>query len=568
MNILKGYFDGFEFTRYCVINSVQPSITAPQTNSFHVNNLVSGGRFYYSKLGQIVLDIDITIVKNVMYNLERLNMLLYSTEPKELWFSNRPDRYIMAIMDGEVKLNSSYVAGKAKLRMISPNYYWRDMQGYTKTQFDGQYGVVENKGTAPTKPIFDVKFKSDCGYISLVGPNGFLALGNPKQEDTIQLPSTEVALQDEFTTSSLSNWTKITNAETWIPDYIKMSSAGTGKADSVGMVMNAPGSKTYYWNGHAVTKEFEAGAIGIEADNFDLSSKVAMSNAGDLNNTCALLMVVMDANNVPIMSTSVYDINSGKNELTVTFKVPTSSGAKTSKIIHTGKLSALDGRIRMVKKGNSLSWEVYSDKTVVTTGQTLRVGMKVHISKSCTHAETGHPIKRGYHDLTYVIGGVKTGKDGSKAYRLDHGGWPIYWIYERDIKEARNTSISRVPSSVKYSIIDNQLAQLKATKVFIWQAKWHTTAPYSQFVVDNILVKRTHDVAELDIKNVFTTDDHLYINTETNEVLLNGANASGLLDVDSRFFSIDGGPTQLAIDYSEWAKLPEVTVTHESRWLS
>ncbi|WP_157064755.1 distal tail protein Dit, partial [Globicatella sanguinis] len=79
MNILKGYFDGFEFTRYCVINSVQPSITAPQTNSFHVNNLVSGGRFYYSKLGQIVLDIDITIVKNVMYNLERLNMLLYST---------------------------------------------------------------------------------------------------------------------------------------------------------------------------------------------------------------------------------------------------------------------------------------------------------------------------------------------------------------------------------------------------------------------------------------------------------------------------------------------------------
>lgn len=565
---LKGFFNGVEFTKYCVINSLTPQFTAPQTNKFHVNNLVSGGRFYQSTLGQIVIEIDITIVKNVMFNLEMLNRIFFTREPKELWFDNRPERYIMAIPNGEVKLSNSYVAGKAKITLISPDYFWRATEGALTTTFSGSSALVENKGTAPTKPMFDVKFNSDCGFISLIGPNGFISLGNPLQEDTITLPSTEIALQDEFTSSSFGTWTKLTNSEAYIPDYIKMSSVGTGKADNIGMTLNAPGAKEYYWNGHAVLKEFDSGALGKEAANFDLSSKIAMSNAGGVSNTCALLMVVMDANNIPIMTTSIYDINNGKNELVVTFKIPVASNSRSSKIIHKGKLSALDGRIRMIKKGNALSWEVYSDKTVIETGQTLRKGMKAHIKKTATKAETGHSIKTGYHDLTYVIGGVKTGADGTKAYRMDHGGWPIYWIYERDIVESRTTTIARTPSSVKYSLINNQLAQLKATKVFIWQAKWHTSSPYSQFVVDNITVKRTHDVSELDIRNVFTKGDHLYINTENGEVLLNGANATGLLDVDSRFFSIDGGPSQLAIDYSDWASMPEVKVTFESRWLS
>ncbi len=146
--------------------------------------------------------------------------------------------------------------------------------------------------------------------------------------------------------------------------------------------------------------------------------------------------------------------------------------------------------------------------------------------------------------------------------------WPIYWIYERDIVEQTKTVVSLSPKTLSHAISNSQMGQLKASKVLIWQAKWGATPIYSQFNISDLAVKRTYDIAFKDIRNVFTKGDHLHINNETNEVLLNGANATGLLDVDSRFFKIGGGATQLQLTHSDWAITPDVYMTYESRWLS
>lgn len=568
--ILKGYYDGFEFTKYCVINNVKPLLSGSRNNDFYVNPNVNGAEFRRTVLGQIKLEVEITIARNVMENLDHLNKLFNVSEPKRLTFSDRPDRYLMAIVDGNVKFSSSNKLGKAKITFISPDSYWRAREGYLETPFTGDGVIVNNNGTSESYPIFDVNFTSDCGFLNIIGPDGFLALGNPTEVDKIDLPEQEMALNDTITTPTvLETWTRLTNAETYIPDYIKMSSAGSGTANISGLSVNPTTLGTGdQWHGHAYLKSFSAGTYEQTADNFELSSKVDISNMNGTKNTCAMLIVVMDEENNPIMTTSVYDVTSGKNELVVTFKVPDPKDPKRSIIINSDKLNLLNGYIKMSKKGNKFNWEVYSDKTTYIKDTQLRVGQTAHISPSCTHAETGHPIKKGYHDLTYVIGAIKTGQDGTTAYRMDHGRWPIYWIYERDIVEKTKTVVSLAPKTVSLSIENNQMAQLKASKVFIWQAKWGATPVYDQFNIKDVKVKRTYDVPFKEIKNVFTTGDHLHINNETNEVLLNGANASGLLDVDSRFFGIAGGPTQLQILYSDWATLPEVVVTHESRWLS
>lgn len=571
MNILKGYYNDFDFTKYCVINNITPTLTAPRGNTFFSNPNVSGAIFNRTVLGQIRLEIDITIPQNVMYNLDRLNKIFITDRPQKLYFSDRPERYLSCILDGEIRFSSSNKLGKAKIVLISPHSYWQAEEGYIETSFIGDTAVIENAGTAPTKPVFDVFFKSDCGYVNIIAPKGFLALGNPLQEDSINLPSSEVALESEFKTSinGISNWTQIKNAESYIPDYIKMKSVGTASANNSGLVLNTStlGSGEY-WHGHAYMKSFNEGVADQTADNFELSSQIDMSNMGGTSNTSALLIVVMDEQNNPIMTTSIYDISAGKNELVITFKIPEETNRKRSKIIYSGKLNVLNGYVKMSKYGSRLNWEVYTDKTSYTTTSVLRVGQTVHIKPSCTHAETRHPIKAGYHDLTYTIGAIKTGQDGTKAYRLDHGGWPIYWIYERDIMEYKRTVVDRAPETVSHSIVNTTIAQMKASKVFIWQAKWSNTPAYEQFTINNLKVRRTYDITHRDLKNVFTKGDHLYINTENGEVLLNGANATGLLDMDSRFFEIDGGKTQLALEFSSWARLPEVKVLHESRWLS
>ncbi len=568
---LKGFYDGAEFSKFCIINKVTPTLSAPRENTFLSNKMVDGANFYRTRLGQLKIVVDITIKYDIMHNLDNLNKIFATDSLKKLSFSDRPDQYVMAIVDGDVTFTSRFFKSEARITFISDKFYWRATEGYIETPFTGESVIVENKGTSKTKPTFDVNFKSDCGYFSIVSPNGYLSFGNPKQVDNITVPDSELALNEELdaSTGGVSSWTPITNAEAYILDYIKMSSAGTASTDKSGLILNTGTLGTdSKWHGHAYMKSFAQGKVDQTADNFELKSRVDMANMNGTSNTCALLIVVMDENNNHIMTTSVYDVLNGKNELTVTFKIPDASNPKKSKIIHTGKLLNLNGYIKMNKRGNLLEWEVYSDKTVVVSGSSLRVGQKVHIKRTCTNAETGHPIKKGYHDLTYTIGAIKTGKDGTKAYRMDNGGWPIYWIYERDIVETTKTVVNRTPKTIRYSTHNNQIAQMKASKVFIWQAKWGNTQPYSQFVLNSVVVRRMYNTNFIDVKNVFAKGDHLYINNENGEVLLNGSNATGLLDIDSRFFDIGGGPTQLQIDYSDWALVPEVIVTHESRWLS
>lgn len=564
---IKGYFNGQEFTKYCIINEIRPLLHAPRTNTFLKNSLVSGSNFLRSSLDQIELEVDITIVHNVQANLDHLNRIFFANEPKELKFSDREDRYLMAILDGGVRFSNNHTAGKAKLKFTSSDYFWRSSEGMKTQPFKLGRAIVENEGTAPTQPIYDIHFKSDCGYVSVVGPKGFMTFGNQLETDQIELPSNEYPINDNPITAS--GWTQIKDAHRWIPDYEKISSNENAVFNGLGMNLNPNIGNTYeQWHGHAYIKEFAPGQVEKEADNFQLTSALKISNTQDPSRTCAMLVVVMDANNRPIMTTSIYDTGEGKNELTVTYKVPDPSDSKKSIIIRSGKLSALDGYIRMSKQGGSLSWEAYTDRTQYTVNQKVRVGQQAHIKRSCTHAETGHPILKGYHDLTYTIGAIKRGRDGTNAYRFDNGGWPIYWIYERDIEEVRNYHVSRSPQSFKHSAYSPTAKDLRASKVFVWQGKWGGSKVYDQFSIRTMLVKRIYAESIRDVKNVFTTGDHLYVDTKTGDVLLNGSTAKSLLDVDSRFFPLDFGSTELGITYSDWAKMPDVSISYESRWLS
>ncbi|SEP91930.1 putative phage tail component, N-terminal domain-containing protein [Ignavigranum ruoffiae] len=569
---LKGYYDDVEFTKYCIINNVTPTLMAPRDNNFITNTSLSGSKFYQTRLGQIKLEVDITIKNDVMDNLDQLNKILFSTEPKKLRFSNRNDRYLLAIIDGEVQFSSSNKAGKAKITFISPDYFWRDVKGLTFVELEEGLGILENKGTAPTYPYFDLYFGRDCGYLCIMSPNGFISLGNPTQEDNIIVPPSEIAIDEPIVSSKgkLVGWTEINDAKTWIPDYNKISSGNKPyyTDSAVWVDMNEVGTDSK-WYGHAFVKEFDKGKLEQEADIMTARMRVDASNIGQ-GRTMALLFVIMDENNIPIMTTSVYDTGDGKNELTVTCKIRDNRPGyeKYSKIIRTNKLKNLNGNIKMEKRGNLFSWLIQSDKTTMTQNNKIRVGQVVHIKKSATHAETGHPILNGYHDLDYTVGTSKTGADGSVAYRLDNGGWPIYWIYERDIEEAQTITKTTQPQIINETLYDSNLAQLRPKKVFFWQGAWGGTKPYEQFYVGNIRVDRHYTDRIHDVKNTFKSGDHLYINNETGEILVNGSNFTGAHDYDSRFFTIDGGPTAIKVITSSWADMPKIIAGFESRWLS
>lgn len=570
----KVWYDGFEITQYCTVRHINKSLAPTYVNRFMGLDNVHGSNFIGGKLAATEVSIDVTIPYNVQYNLDNLNLILYQREPKPLIISDNPDRYLMAILDGDTSVTHHKRFGDFTLKFVSENSYWGATSGFDTSTF-GSNGrvVVNNRGTAPTPPVIDLTFTSDCGYLGLVAPNGFMALGSAKEQDVVSVNPTEVAMNEPMT--STSGWTRITNAQTYIPDYIKMSSTGTARHDSQGMLLNTSTLGTSdQWHGHAYMKNFTAGAHETEADNFELTSKVEIADlSGTRNNTMAMLMVVMDVNNNPIMTTSIYDVTHDRNKLVVTFKTPESGNIKRSKIIHTGSLDSLSGRILMKKSGNTFSWEVYSNaSTVVSPPKVLKVGDTVHIKSSTTTIYDwngrglriadyikGKPLK-----ITQVGTGVHAG-----MYLLSSPNWAEGYIRANDLMESNvaGTTTTTKAQSVKHTVKDNALAQLRPYKVFIWQAKWGATQPYTKFVLDDIQVLRKYTTSSIDLDNTFVKGDNLIIDNRDGQVLLNGRTFTGFVDYDSRFFDVDGGLTEIALHPSSWSTMPTGKVSLESRWL-
>ena len=170
------------------------------------------------------------------------------------------------------------------------------------------------------------------------------------------------------------------------------------------------------------------------------------------------------------------------------------------------------------------------------------------------------------HDLKiFEIRNATSGKYGVRNVRH---GWVEGFFNADDFVETTTTGTTiTTPQSVKHTIRDNGLAQLRPYKVFIWQAKWGASQPYTNFTVKNLRVLRKYSSETIEIDNTFIKGDNLIIDNQMGQIVLNGKPYEGYVDYASRFFTIDGGTSEVAIVPSSWATMPSGTVTFESRWL-
>lgn len=561
-------FDGFELSDYCIIRSIVP-IAPSINNNFWELDHVDGAHFRNSKHQKLELQVKITIKEPIQFNLDELKKILYVREPKLLIDHDSPERGLMCKLNGNVAFTSRYRLADATLNFVSPNAYWVSTEG-TKTFTADSKGFIniDNGGTASTPPIFDITFNSDNGYLGLVSRDKFITLGNPQELDKVDVPPTEKALNEEM--HHLDGWTRITNVQNYVTDYNKITSLGKAKHDQYGTLIDSSSftGLANDWQGHAYIKPFHQGELDQVANNFKLKSRITMKDLQfEKHATAGLLIVVLDENNNPIVTTSVYDASTDQKKLATSFKVNSfkSGDRKHSKIIHNGSLSALEGYIEMEKMGNRFNFVIHTDSINVTPIP-LKNGDYVHIKSSATHAETGHRIKEDYKGKTYYIAGSKT-TNGKLSYRLDIDGWPIYWVYATDIVEYNRTTTTQGTKQIKHTVVDNNLAQMQPSKVLIWQGVWGATQPYSNFNLTSVVVDRLYTDKVRDIVNVFQKGDTLQVNNSTGQIIHNGLPFQGFVDVDSRFFELDYGGTQVQVVKSKWASFPVVKATIEERYL-
>lgn len=569
-------------------------MSAPTTAFFKTHNRLNGAMFDYVSQGQIEVTIKFSIRSDTLSILDDLNRILHTKEPKKLYFEDRPDRYLMAVYTGDSSMNRRYYGTTSTLTFISPYSYWHSTEGEKSVSSDG-LGTIEvnNEGTAPVVPRFTVDFPAETGFLSIVAPNGFIALGDKEEKDKIELPMQRVAMNEEMHESDMKDWTRLTSDShsggLWVPDYKKLSlTTGQPQWDKWGTrpTKSTSPKPGYYWNSWGYTRDFDKVTDEVHRlTNFKLVSRITFEDqSGKTSNTGMFLVVLMDKNNKPIMTTSIYNVLNNSNEVTITAKVNNFSGQGNyeSKIIKTAKFpNGFNGNIQMSKEGDQFTWiwDSSKDQNVTSSSPVVEkfsVGSTVYIKTSARYGYgydgVAHSIRGFTRGRANRVQAIRTWK-GKKQYLISYTGVQIYWMNEEDVTANRSgvgntrTQSASGERRVAYSTKNTQLATLTASKVLVIGGTWDNTNPFSRASINSMVVYRLNEGDKFaDIANTFSKGDKLTIDNSTGEILHNGSAFQGLVDVDSRFFDVDYGPNELKVITSEWAEIPEVKCGFTERY--
>src|SRR5699024_7709018 len=114
--ILDVWYDSYKITDYCIVRSIYPSTP--------------------TKGEGVKVDINITIKNDIRYNLDMLNRILYTNEPKPLVISDTEDRYLLCELDGGIELTSRFLGADATISFKSDDQYWYSNSGEKVADFD------------------------------------------------------------------------------------------------------------------------------------------------------------------------------------------------------------------------------------------------------------------------------------------------------------------------------------------------------------------------------------------------------------------------------------------------
>ncbi|RAG48479.1 phage tail protein, partial [Burkholderia multivorans] len=147
--------------------------------------------------------------------------------PKELTFSDEPDKYYLAMVIDDISMQeASGRRSNGSIKFIIPDgvahssvYKRFDSDKNATSEAGKMVFNLTNNGTERAFPIVKVKHNAENGYIGLVNQNGTLEIGNREEADTEPSQKSEILLdfRGEKITNGLASAAKnqaITNDRT------------------------------------------------------------------------------------------------------------------------------------------------------------------------------------------------------------------------------------------------------------------------------------------------------------------------------------------------------------------
>lgn len=121
MNGLSVIFDGVELSDYLKITDLQRDIGTSRTNNTVKIGNSDGERYLESLLEKKIITISFALRYDLTKKRRELANLLNAGEPRMLIFGDEPDKYYMAIIDGDIPLLENNFLGKGTINWLIPD---------------------------------------------------------------------------------------------------------------------------------------------------------------------------------------------------------------------------------------------------------------------------------------------------------------------------------------------------------------------------------------------------------------------------------------------------------------
>ena len=185
MGLLKAIFNEKELP--IMITKVNRNITPSFTNETVSIGSAKGEIFQYNVYKSKQIEISYQIYNRraeYLVNFRRgLSALIYTDEPKKLIFSDEPNIYYNAILDGEQTLEEEEYKSLGILRFLIPDGVAHSVAEKTAENYGSNQITLENNGTESVPINIKTTMKSDNGYIAFTLGDRFYQIGKPEEAD-------------------------------------------------------------------------------------------------------------------------------------------------------------------------------------------------------------------------------------------------------------------------------------------------------------------------------------------------------------------------------------------------
>lgn len=503
--------------------NVKRSILPPRENySYDVPNRHGS---YYGGYRYLPREIEVEFMilnRNVNESMRMLAWMLNMDEPSILRFSDEPNRYYYAVIDGatDIERVSKHGEGSLTFLCLDPFSYSSIDQHFSYNPTEKNF-IISNEGTAPARPRFDITFSGDCGYLALVSPNGVIQIGNPKEVDGIVIPPSETLLSDPMETTS--GWTVNTGGKVLTSGAKIQGTVKTVGNPAYGITANSYGAATEGWHGMTIRKNLPTFRDGTNTAQYWQVNYTFEFGTEDLYRTGGQKQVgrmefsIMDENNNFIANFTMRDHQQGHELNIPEFYVGTKKIWTDSPTIPEPR------RVRQYNKTKK-KWE-YKNVPVTQVGK--------------------------WNDFYGKVIIIKTG--GKITFELQK-------IDKKTGKLIRRATKTYYDNSGTFN-------NIKAKTINIWFGKFAARMPMSKLSANHITFRKDNTENWLDIPNTFSNGDHLHVDCETSQIYLNDALYMDTLDIGSQFFELEEGDSEVRMFTSSYGSIAAAEATITERFL-